>query len=685
MTFGLLVPLGLIALLTIPVLILIYLLKPNYQVKHVSSTYVWQLSLKYRKRRIPINRLRNILIFLCQILILTAIALIIARPAMVYDVNNDRSDVIAIIDSSASMYAESPDADTGEMTTRFRRAVKDVMELSESVLSDGGAMTVILADETPEYLGTRVDRRNASTLMDSLQAFYDDEADSETGEDTTKCSYGTADIDRAVGMCEEILAENPAAKIYLYTDTTYNYVPDTIEVVSVMGEGEWNAAILNAEAELDNGYYMLTVEVACYGGGAGGMALTFDVNVQVMGANSNLTSQGTVMNFKKSVDCSDGKPLTVIFRRGGGEDMEGFVYLDLEDGGYEFTSYQSISITIDQQDSFHDDNSYQIYGGRKPIVNILYTTTYYTTTYPNPFVTSALDVLSQNFSNVWDFRIREIQRTSVFAPFVTEGYDLYIFEHQMPDRLPTDGVVLLFDPDKAPAGSGFTLVGIQTPPTAMYLSGVEEHPILQNIIPGNISVTRYSLLAYDESYKVLLSCDTNPLLLVRNEGRVKTLVMPFSVHYSNITVLPEWYIFLHNTVKFFIPGTVEGNSFEVGEPVIVTPRGPSLTILDATNTPTISYTRDEEALSFTVSHTFDAPGVYTLEQGSYFDGSLLDQQIFVKIPALESNIWREEDSLVEPIIENRPDNTVQELLLWFAAALVTLLFIEWLLQSRENK
>ena len=48
---NLLLPLGLLALLSLVVLLIIYLLKPNYQQKMISSTFVWKLSLKYRKRK----------------------------------------------------------------------------------------------------------------------------------------------------------------------------------------------------------------------------------------------------------------------------------------------------------------------------------------------------------------------------------------------------------------------------------------------------------------------------------------------------------------------------------------------------------------------------------------------------------------------------------------------------------
>ena len=67
---SLLTPLGLLGLLSIVALIIIYIIRPNYQEKFISTTFVWNLSLKYRKKRIPTSKLRNILLIICQILIL---------------------------------------------------------------------------------------------------------------------------------------------------------------------------------------------------------------------------------------------------------------------------------------------------------------------------------------------------------------------------------------------------------------------------------------------------------------------------------------------------------------------------------------------------------------------------------------------------------------------------------------
>ena len=60
----LLTPLGLIGLLGVVALIIIYIIKPNFQQKFISSTYVWKLSLKYRKKKIPTSKLRNLILIL---------------------------------------------------------------------------------------------------------------------------------------------------------------------------------------------------------------------------------------------------------------------------------------------------------------------------------------------------------------------------------------------------------------------------------------------------------------------------------------------------------------------------------------------------------------------------------------------------------------------------------------------
>lgn len=112
-----LIPLGFLALIGLLALLAIYLIKPSYQNKVIPSSYIWKESLKYRKKQVPASALRNVLIVICQILIIVLCTFIIAAP-MLRSGAADTDEKIVIIDASADMRAED------NYVTRFERAVE---------------------------------------------------------------------------------------------------------------------------------------------------------------------------------------------------------------------------------------------------------------------------------------------------------------------------------------------------------------------------------------------------------------------------------------------------------------------------------------------------------------------------------------------------------------------------------
>ena len=97
----LLLPLGLLALLGLLVLLIIYLIKPSYQNKSIPSTYIWRESLKYRKKQKTDSIFRNLLIILCQILIIVLAAFILSMPLVQIYSADDLDQNILVIDGSA--------------------------------------------------------------------------------------------------------------------------------------------------------------------------------------------------------------------------------------------------------------------------------------------------------------------------------------------------------------------------------------------------------------------------------------------------------------------------------------------------------------------------------------------------------------------------------------------------------
>ena len=652
----LLTPLGLLGLISIIVLIIIYIIKPNYQQKMISSTFVWKLSLKYKKKKIPISKLRNILLIICQILILTACSLILTQPSQILRSEVEVPEVIAIIDSSASMRTEYD----GE--TRFTRAINEVIKDTDAIFARNGIVTVILADENPSYLVQGIRAENKKQLENALEPLFDP---------YTGCAYGDSNMESAMVLCEEIVLKNPATEIYVYTDTQYDYVPEHIKVVDVCEESEWNAAILDAYAEYNEGYYAFYVDVACYG-----RDQELELYMEVENANAaDSNDVGDTVKFTVPVYCDGDATKRVVFinedlYEESADDDENVIYYRISEMDKIF-SYQTVFITIDEDyilgDSLEEDNKFNLYSGQKEVLRIQYASAK-----TNPFFVSVLDSLRSVYQDRWDIQITELRPDTEAA---TEGFDLYIFEHTPPKVMPTDGVVFIVNPESAPSGSGFTVQGERSFNSLTLTEEDNEHPLMKNITADNITVSLIKNITYDASFKVLMTCGNLPALLVKEDMGERIVVMPFSLHYSNLAILKDFPLLMLNMFEHFFPITVSGSSFEVNEDITLNARGQELYV---------HFGQDSTMYNqFPSTLKVDMPGTYVLTQTT-FAGKDVEESIYVKMPAKESDIWSEEESLDNPYTNLTQDDYFKDLLLYVAAALVALLFIEWALKGQES-
>ena len=665
----LLLPLGLLGLLGVVALIIIYIIKPNYQQKFISSTFVWKLSLKYKKKRLPISKLRNILLILCQVLMLISLALILAKPAIVLKEQTDADEVIAIIDASASMRTET------DYVTRFEKAVSGVQKLANDVIvNKKGIVSIITAGEKPDFIVHRASGDGISDVDAILK---------ELVEEDTLCTYGNANIDEAIGKCDDILRENPNAKIYLFTDKDYEYPPSTVKIENVSGEEEWNAAILDAAAEMEDNSYVFSVELAVYG-----IDAELDLTVSVYGVNPTSTDpDGVTREYKTTVECFEDNAVTVIFKyydEDASQDVETdniiIVPLGESDRAYIF-DYANISLDVD--DNFPYDNNFSIYGGKKDEIKVLYASPL-----RNSFVSSMLDILTYRNTDNWDVKYEDPRLDAeteegylrALSDIMEEGsYDLYIFEHIMPKQMPKNGVVLMINPDKAPQGAEFAVRGEVTVPNKQSLPltlDTEGDPLLRNVDVEGLTVSKYRMLEnISGGYDILASCDGKPVIIARKDGNLQTAVLAFSEHYSNITITLSFPMFILNFFKYYFPDAVDVNSVEVYRPVSINSRSESVNIS--------GYDFDSTLSEFPADITFDVPGSYLISQTTYFN-KFLSSMIFVKIPSAESNITAKGDTFESPYYLVDDSEFYKDLLLYLEIAVVALLFAEWILHLREG-
>ena len=629
-----LAPLGFLALLSIVVLIIIYIIKPNFQQRMVSSTYVWQLSLKYRKKRIPISKLSNILIFLCQLLILTTCALLLAKPVIENELLGDENERVIIIDTSASMML----TEQGTGTTRFERAISEAKLLVEETHENGGNVSVILTDGSREFLA----QRSGSDKSDEVIADLDELVSEGKG-----CTYGSADIEGAISLAEEVLRYNNEAQVFFLTATNY-IEKNGINVRDVSADTDWNAAILDAKAELtaDN-RYEITVNVGCYG-----RTELLTVYCEIHSPNGK--SEKLVLNRTDFFDPTE-EERTVVFTS---DDMNGETLY----------SFDSLEIYVSVEDSFAEDNSFFIYGGKKPTIKIQYASSK-----PNNYFGGVVRTIRENMKNTWDVEFTELKADQKAA---TEGFDFYIFEHRMPTVMPTDGLVLLVDPNGEPEGAGIRFGSSYGVESTSTLAAGNPHDLTKHTDSSRVTIAKYTEIIAQDGYTELAYYNGSPIMLAKNTDEQKVVVWAFDLNYSNIIALPDFAFLMYNMFNYYLPATFNSNYFEIGDVVDITARG---TEMKVTGNDGKEYPIDKKG-----QIALTTPGTYIATQKSMRDDELITEYFFVKVPSDESRITKQVDSLPVIDVEMNVEVEFEDLLFYFAIAMVSLLFVEWALQTKKN-
>src|SRR5207248_5253200 len=99
-----LVPAALAFGIIIPIILLLYFMRPRRQQRIVGSTLLWQQALQDMQASRPWQRLRITPLLLLQLLAAVVIVLIPARPALLFR-SPISGDTIIILQASASMQA----------------------------------------------------------------------------------------------------------------------------------------------------------------------------------------------------------------------------------------------------------------------------------------------------------------------------------------------------------------------------------------------------------------------------------------------------------------------------------------------------------------------------------------------------------------------------------------------------
>ena len=694
---NLLTPLGLIALIGIPIVIIIYILKPKYQEKTVNSTYIWKLSLKYRKRKLPLQWLKRSLLLLVQLIMIAVFALMITQPFIKHP--KAQYERIIILDASASMLAVDSSG-----KTRFEKAKEDILYEAEQS-SQEYDMSIIVCDESPYWLiqnafgGKREDGQTADTA--SQKALGVNKINIELS--NTECTYGKADYPAAVALAKTYRDTHPDAKVVLYTDHDFTQ-EGHVSVKNFAEKDEWNASVSSVvEAAGGNDTIYFDVSVGCYGK-KGDFILVSDIT-GVNGYSDDM--QQSKLHFETPLSFSGDDDGPVSFQIRGERDhvMPDGTVEDMRIYSYDtakFTLVTSSGGGID--DSFAVDNEFYCYG----LTAANFTARVETTdTSKKSYLMSALSSVGNVDCTEVSQRVKDLyEKTGAkYVAPTANGFDMYVYEGGMPYSLPTDGAIWLID---VPTGwnvsdSFGVTVGAQviTDGAQVTAAAAEEDSdgLLKglNALSEYMHVWRYRPLTVKDSndfgFRTVLSVGGAPVMIAgENAQGVKMVILSVDLSYTDLPliVLP---VIADNVCDYNLSYPVDPLSYRVGENVSVYAK-PLVTdvTVRAEGQDRPLYEFNKESGDFPVSFTATAPGRYVVEQEFSNTSEIKSSNLFVHIDGEECNILKTGGVLSEKDGNKTADEALlssdlfdmEDITFWFALGLLVLLFVEWGLQSREQ-
>lgn len=250
-------------LVTIPAIVLLWILRPLRPRLRVPSLFLWQGSPAERRSARPWQRLRNHPLLWIQLAIALLLALAAARPFLPADAAGQH--LMVLLDASGSMRARDVPTD------RFAAARSTVVDLARG-LGPGQEMTVLRLDEQPRVLVAGA--RGADQVEQAL-----------SGE---RPSYGPPDVAAALALAAG-LTRGPAEWVLvgdggLTIPEGVHRPPDTGFRFLPVGSPAGNVAITGMAVRQEGENRVLQVGLRNYGGGPAVGRLQLLAEGQMVGA-----------------------------------------------------------------------------------------------------------------------------------------------------------------------------------------------------------------------------------------------------------------------------------------------------------------------------------------------------------------------------------------------------------------
>ncbi|HHW49002.1 MAG TPA: VWA domain-containing protein [Clostridiaceae bacterium] len=592
-------PLGFLALLAVPIIILLYLLKQKHENYIISSLHLWQNALQDMEANAPWQKLRKNLLMFLQIFAVVLLALILSEP-FIRSGKSNGGEIMLVMDCSLSMQS------TDMKPSRFEAAKRDALELIESS-QPGTKFSLIASGSTPYIVLHNVDDKKR--VMQELNALIP----SDTAEDPE----GT------VELVNSLIRENSEIQVKWFGDGANPMPGSRTEYYSYNRNGNNFAITLLSHRKLQNSR-----------------------EITALSRIANFSQQSAELDVSLYADGNffDARRITVD----AGE-SENIYWTGIPE------TVSKLECRIDTKDILEKDNYAGIIISSNKVSKVLLATE------KNIFLEKVLSLMP----NI------ELFRTGIDDINELKGYDLYIYDSSMPEELPEDGHIILFNP---PGNKYFSSAG-KSEYTNIQFS---KHSLFNNLdSDSSFSALKADLYQLPVWANPLMENDSGVTAFEGYLDKIRIMVFGFDLHETNLPVKPYFPVIMTRIVQELLPESSNSiSAVNAGDQIelSIDPEAEKVyVVFPDGNRKLIAPPFPAAAFNETTQI-----GIYTLEQE--LENSTLRQQFFVNAPSEKENATAktakgiEQNGEMEQNLRSSGGWSLKTVLLWL---LLLILLIEW--------
>lgn len=469
-------PLGFLAFLSVPAIIMMYILKEKHKTENISSLFLWEKAVASAKAHEPWQKLKRNILMILQILTACFIAFALLRPYI--SGVSEGQKYIFVIDSSLSMQS------TDKEPSRFEYAKAQIKDVIKDA-PDNGEFSVIVMNTSPYVIKSSTNYK--SDIIESI--------------DKLKCENSSVSIEETEALIDLEMGQT-GGNVYIFTDNDYDFSKQGANVIS-LGESNENMGIVSINHTTSNSSIDLLIKVKNFG-------TEQNNNTVTIYADNNILD-----SFDFTADAQEIKDIYIQ-----GVDPKS----------------KNIVAELSNNDILEKDNTaYHVIESEEKKKVLLVSK-------QNIF----LEKIFQIIDNV------ELYKAETDNIEELSGYGLYVFDGIMPNKMPSDGHIFVFNP---PEGNSF----IQTNGTIEggHAYGVENDSLI-NGININFAVSKMQDVKTPAWAKNSIMSNNNTAFFYgETEGR-KTAVFTFDIHDSDFPLKKEFPIFMYNTINYIFPKNLGG-------------------------------------------------------------------------------------------------------------------------------